>query len=55
MAESIRHVISTATGLILELTGSYVYIFILAGSVYLLALVVFQLLVPKLDTIALES
>ena len=47
--------ISTATGLILEFTGSYVYIFILAGSVYLLALVVFQLLVPKLDTIALES
>jgi ACS family hexuronate transporter-like MFS transporter len=47
--------ISTATGLILEFTGSYVTIFLVAGSVYLLALLVFQLLVPKLDPIALES
>lgn len=46
--------ISTATGMILEFTGSYVSIFILAGSVYLLALVVFQFLVPKLEPVALE-
>jgi ACS family hexuronate transporter-like MFS transporter len=46
--------ISTATGMILEFTGSYVSIFILAGSVYLLALVVFQLLVPKLEPVVLE-
>jgi ACS family hexuronate transporter-like MFS transporter len=41
--------ISTATGFILELTGSYVSIFIIAGSVYLLALLVIHLLVPKLE------
>jgi ACS family hexuronate transporter-like MFS transporter len=41
--------ISTATGFILELTGSYVSIFIIAGSVYLLALLIIHLLVPKLE------
>ncbi len=47
--------IATATGLILELTGSYMVLFVLAGLLYLTALLVIQLLVPKLDTLALES
>jgi ACS family hexuronate transporter-like MFS transporter len=47
--------ISTATGFILEFTGSYVILFIIAGSVYLIALLVFQLLAPSLDPITLES
>lgn len=41
--------LSTYAGLILQLTGSYYSLFIIAGSVYLLALVIFQLLVPKLE------
>ena len=41
--------ISTATGFILELSGSYVSLFIIAGSVYLLALLIIHLLVPKLE------
>jgi ACS family hexuronate transporter-like MFS transporter len=47
--------ISTATGFILEFTGSYVIIFIIAGSMYLIALLTFQLLAPRLDPITLES
>jgi ACS family hexuronate transporter-like MFS transporter len=46
--------ISTATGFILELTGSYVSIFIIAGSVYLLALLIIHLLVPKLEPAKIE-
>jgi ACS family hexuronate transporter-like MFS transporter len=41
---------STATGFILQFTGSYHILFIFAGTVYLCALLVFQLLVPKIDT-----
>lgn len=41
--------ISTATGFIIELTGSYVSLFIIAGAVYLLALLIIHLLVPKLE------
>jgi len=47
--------ISTATGVILQFTGSYVILFIIAGSMYLIALLVFQLLAPRLDPITLES
>jgi ACS family hexuronate transporter-like MFS transporter len=47
--------ISTATGFILEFTGSYVIIFIIAGSMYLIALLTFQLLAPRLDPITLSS
>jgi ACS family hexuronate transporter-like MFS transporter len=43
--------IATAAGFILEFTGSYLILFIIAGSAYLLALFVFQLLVPNLDEI----
>jgi ACS family hexuronate transporter-like MFS transporter len=41
--------IASAAGLILQATGSYVPLFIIASSAYLLALVVIQLLVPKLE------
>ena len=36
-------------------TGSYVGIFIIAGSAYLVALLVIHLLVPKLEPVQLEQ
>ena len=42
-------VIAKIVGYILEWTGSYVLIFIMAGSAYLIALLVIHLLVPKLE------
>jgi ACS family hexuronate transporter-like MFS transporter len=47
--------VATAAGFILEFTGSYVILFIIAGSVYLIALLIFHLLAPRLDPITLES
>ncbi len=41
--------IATAAGIILQLTGSYVALFIICGSVYLIALAIFQIMVPDLD------
>ncbi len=41
--------IATATGWILQLTGSYFVPFVLAGCTYLVALGLIQLLVPRLD------
>lgn len=41
--------IATAAGFILQFTGSYVILFVICGTVYLLALLVFHFLVPKLD------
>ena len=41
--------IATFTGFLLQYTGSYVPVFVMAGSGYLLALLVIQLLVPKLQ------
>jgi ACS family hexuronate transporter-like MFS transporter len=46
--------ISTFAGYILQLTGSYTLLFIISGSVYLLALGIFQLLVPKIEPIKLN-
>lgn len=43
--------IATTAGLILELTSSYVVLFIICGSAYLLALAIFQLIVKKLEPI----
>nr|WP_229238420.1 MFS transporter [Dyella amyloliquefaciens] len=40
--------ISTVTGLLLQATGSYVPVFVMAGGAYLLALAVVQLLSPTL-------
>lgn len=41
--------IATAAGLILQLTGHYLLLFIIAGTVYLIAFVIFHLLVPKME------
>ncbi len=41
--------IATAAGIILQLTGSYVALFIICGSVYLIGLAIFQIMVPDLD------
>ncbi len=41
--------ISTFTGFLLQATGSYVPVFLMAGSAYLLALAVVQVLAPKLQ------
>jgi len=46
--------IATAAGFILQFTGSYLFLFIIAGSVYLLALFAIHLLVPNIDRIELE-
>ncbi len=40
--------IATFTGFLLQLTGSYVPIFVISGSVYLVALLVIQILTPRL-------
>ncbi len=42
-------------GYLLQWTGSYLLIFILAGSAYLIALGIIQLLVPKLEPVQLET
>ena len=41
--------IANVAGVILQFTGSYLILFIVAGSMYLSALLVFNLLVPKID------
>jgi ACS family hexuronate transporter-like MFS transporter len=41
--------ISKVVGYILQFTGSYLPIFIIAGSTYLVALLIFHLLAPKLE------
>lgn len=45
--------IATAAGFILQITGHYLFLFIICGSVYLIAFGVFNLLAPKLETIKL--
>ncbi|WP_233523447.1 MFS transporter [Dyella solisilvae] len=47
--------ISTVIGLLLQATGSYVPVFLLAGGAYLFALLVVQLLVPRLEPAALDD
>jgi ACS family hexuronate transporter-like MFS transporter len=47
--------ISYIVGSILQLSGSYVPIFIIAGSAYLAAWVIIQLLVPKLEPAPVED
>jgi MFS transporter, ACS family, hexuronate transporter len=46
--------ISTFTGFLLEATGSYVPVFIMAGSAYLIALAVVHILVPRLEAAAIR-
>jgi ACS family hexuronate transporter-like MFS transporter len=47
--------ISTVIGLLLQATGSYVPVFMLAGSVYLIALGVVHALAPRLQPVQLQS
>ena len=47
--------ISTVVGVLLELTGSYTPVFMLAGSAYLVALLVVHLLVPQLQPARLDD
>jgi ACS family hexuronate transporter-like MFS transporter len=41
--------ISTFTGFLLQSTGSYLPVFIMAGSAYLLALTIVHVLAPRLE------
>jgi ACS family hexuronate transporter-like MFS transporter len=47
--------IAKITGYVLQATGSYVPVFIIAASAYLVALAIVQVLVPRLEPAALES
>jgi ACS family hexuronate transporter-like MFS transporter len=47
--------IATATGWILQLTGSYMLIFVLAGCMYLSALLIVHLIVPNLEPVNLAE
>jgi ACS family hexuronate transporter-like MFS transporter len=47
--------IATTVGLILQYTGSYVPIFIIAGSAYLVAITVIHLLAPRLTPASVEA
>ena len=47
--------IQTTVGLILYYTGSYLPIFIIAGSTYLVALAIIHMLVPRLEPANVES
>ncbi|WP_243040744.1 MFS transporter [Dyella sedimenti] len=47
--------ISTLTGLLLQATGTYVPVFLMAGGAYLLALAVVHLLVPALAPASLDG
>jgi ACS family hexuronate transporter-like MFS transporter len=47
--------ISKTVGWILQSTGSYVPIFIIAASAYLIALAIFHLLVPKLEPAPVDA
>jgi ACS family hexuronate transporter-like MFS transporter len=47
--------IAKVTGFILQKTGSYLPVFLIAGSAYLLALLIIHLLVPKLEPAVLKT
>lgn len=44
-------ILATAAGYILEFTGSYLSLFVISGSAYLIALAVFHFLVPTIETV----
>ena len=46
--------IATAAGFILEFTGSYQILFIIAGTLYLLALFIINLVVPEIKEIEMS-
>ena len=47
--------IATFTGFLLETTGSYVPVFLMAGSAYLLALIVVHALAPRLEPALIDK
>jgi ACS family hexuronate transporter-like MFS transporter len=47
--------IAKLTGFILETTGSYLPVFLIAGSTYLVALAIVHLLMPKLEPVPLDA
>ena len=47
-------IIATAAGFILEFTGSYLILFIIAGSLYLIALFIINILVPEIKEIEMS-
>jgi ACS family hexuronate transporter-like MFS transporter len=47
--------IATFTGFLLETTGSYVPVFLMAGFAYLLALLVVHLLAPRLQPARIDG
>jgi ACS family hexuronate transporter-like MFS transporter len=46
--------VSTVVGLLLQTTGSYIPVFIMAGSAYLLALAIVHALTPRLEPASLQ-
>jgi ACS family hexuronate transporter-like MFS transporter len=48
-------VIAKITGYVLQATGSYLPVFIIAASAYLIALAIVHVLVPNLEPAPLES
>jgi ACS family hexuronate transporter-like MFS transporter len=47
-------IIATVTGFLLQATGSYVPVFVMAGSVYLVALLIVHVLAPRLEPARIE-
>ena len=47
--------IATFTGFVLQITGSYLPMFVIAGCAYLLALLVIQILAPRLEPARLDE
>lgn len=47
--------IATVVGLILEFTGSYLPVFIIAGSAYLITLMIIHFIVPQYEVLTLEN
>ena len=47
--------IASFTGFLLQFTGSYVPVFVVAGSAYLMALLIIQLLAPRLERISVGA
>jgi ACS family hexuronate transporter-like MFS transporter len=48
-------VIATFTGFILQFTGSYAPVFVIAACAYLVALLLLQLLVPRIEPLTIEE
>jgi len=47
--------LATSAGFLLEWTGSYVTLFVIAGSAYLVSLLIFTMIVPKIEPVRLEQ